>query len=84
MNLLTVRRLPIFTERSGSEHKVRMDRALAEMVMASVQMRYPSVRVGKRYSIEYALLSWLYSEGLITTEPVIPVVKPTESNGGNT
>ena len=84
MNLLTVRRLPIFTERSGSEHKVRMDRALAEMVTASVQMRYPSMRVGKRYSIEFALLSWLHAEGLIAEEPKVPVAGATEGNGGNT
>jgi len=73
MNALTIRKLPIFTTRTGSEHKVRMDRALADMVTASVQMKYPAVRVGKRYSIEYALMQWLFAEGLISQAPTVPV-----------
>ena len=84
MNLLTGLRLPIFTDRSGSEYKVRMDRALADKVTVSVQLRCSSVRVGKHFSIEFALLSWLHAAGLITGEPKIPVAGATEGNGGNT
>jgi hypothetical protein len=80
MNSLTIRKLPIFTARSGSGHKVRMDRALADMVNASVQMKYPSVRCGKRYSIEYALMQYLYSQGLISREPSVPIFA-TEVHG---
>ena len=80
MNSLTIRKLPIFTARSGSEHKVRIDRALADMINASVQMKYPSVRCGKRYSIEYALMTWLYSEGLLSITPRVPVFT-TEGHG---
>jgi len=83
MNLLTVRRLPVFTARSGSDHKVRMDRALADMVTASVQLKYPAVRVGKRYSIEYALMEWLFAEGLVSEAPTVPVAGQGGSDGGN-
>jgi hypothetical protein len=82
MNRLTVRKLPIFTERSGCDHKIRMDRALADMVAASVQIKYPTVRVGKRYSIEYALLEWLHSQGLVKDGPVIPVAG-SKDNGNH-
>ena len=82
-SMLTVRRLPIFTERSGNEFKVRMDPALANLVCDSLQLKYPGYRIGRRWAIEFALMSWLHSEGLVKEAPVLPGCDKAGGSHGN-
>lgn len=79
---LTIRKLPIFTDRTGNDFKIRVDRALSDLVADSVQLQYPNVRVGKRFSIEYALLSWLRDQGLVAEGAVIPGCNKAEGSHG--
>ena len=70
MNLLTVRRLPVQLNNAGAEpYKLRLDPALAKLVQDNLQLKHPSVRVGKRFAVEYALQEWLFGHGLVRHDP---------------
>jgi hypothetical protein len=70
VNLLTVRRLPVQLNNEGAQpYKLRLDPALAKLVQDNLQLRHPSVRVGKRFAVEFALQEWLYSRGLVRNDP---------------
>jgi len=80
INDLTIRKLPCLTKEGArtQEFKTRIDPTLVRFVHESVQRRCPHVRVGKRFSLEWVLLRYLYEEGLLKEEPVVPGI--TESD----
>jgi hypothetical protein len=70
VNLLTVRRLPVQLNNEGAQpYKLRLDPALAKLVQDNLQLKHPSVRVGKRFAVEFALQEWLYEKGLVRNDP---------------
>jgi hypothetical protein len=38
-------------------------------VQDNLQLKHPTVRVGKRFAVEFALQEWLYEKGLVRNDP---------------
>ena len=71
---LSIRKLPCLSK-SGArtqDFRTRIDPTLVRFVHESVQRKCPHMRVGKRFSLEWVLLRYLYEEGLIQEAPVVP------------
>ena len=60
---ITMKKLAALAPTEAPEYKVRLDPVLASTVHAHVQLSYPAVRVGKRFSIEFVLRRWLADHG---------------------
>lgn len=71
-NLLTTRRLPLWREQAKDVPKYRVDSALVGMIVSTLQLRHPGIRIGKRFAIEYALSQWLHNEGLLKERVEVP------------
>jgi hypothetical protein len=74
MDQLSIRKLPCLskTGERTQDFKTRVDPTLANFVHESIQRKCPHVRVGKRFSLEWVLLKYLYEEGLLNESPVVP------------
>lgn len=73
MNMLTVRKLPIYDfQRAGTDTKWRIDTNLVRLVHDAVQCENPGLKIGKRASLELVLLQYLESKGLISNAPQLP------------
>jgi len=72
MNMLTVRKLPMWQTPAKDNAKFRLDRNLVRLVHDVVQIKNPKLRVGKRFALELALTQWLHSEGLLREGVSIP------------
>ena len=83
MNLLTARKLPIWTTPASSNQKFRIDTALIGMVHAAVSMKNPRFKIGKRLAIELALTQWLHSEGLLADKLEVPELLQEVGNGSD-
>ena len=74
MTGLSIRKLPCLSK-SGArtqDFRTRIDPTLMRFVHESVQRKCPHMRVGKRFSLEWVLLRYLFDEGLLNEEPVVP------------
>lgn len=58
-DLLTLPKLTLTPRRAQTTHVVKLDRNLGRVVHERVQKEHPSLRVSKRWALEYALLQWL-------------------------
>ena len=58
-DLLTLPKLTLTPRRVQATHVVKLDRNLGRVVHERVQEEHPSLRVSKRWALEYALLQWL-------------------------
>ena len=65
-DLLTLPRLTLTPRRAETTHVVKLDKNLGRVVHERVQEEHPSLRVSKRWALEYALLQWL---GVDESEP---------------
>lgn len=82
-NMLTARRLPLRSTVAKDTPKYRIDAALANMVHAAVTFKNPGLKIGRRFSLEYALQQWLHNEGLVETRIEIDTIVTPEKNGNN-
>lgn len=83
MNLLTTRKLPVWTTPAADNHKFRIDSALIGMVHSAVSMKNPKLKIGKRFAIELALTQWLHSEGLLEERLEVPELKGVGNGSHN-
>ncbi len=76
MDQLSIRKLPCLskTGERTQDFKTRVDPTLANFVHESIQRKCPHVRVGKRFSLEWVLLKYLYEEGLLNEAPIVPAM----------
>lgn len=77
---LSIRKLPCLSK-SGArtqDFRTRIDPTLVRFVHESVQRKCPHMRVGKRFSLEWVLLRYLYEEGLIQEAPLVPGILPED------
>jgi len=58
-DLLTLPKLTLTPRRAETTHVVKLDKNLGRVVHERVQEEHPSLRVSKRWALEYALLQWL-------------------------
>ena len=58
-DLLTLPKLTLTPRRAETTHVVKLDQNLGRVVHERVQEEHPSLRVSKRWALEYALLQWL-------------------------
>lgn len=58
-DLLTLPKLTLTPRRPETTHVVKLDKNLGRVVHERVQEEHPSLRVSKRWALEYALLQWL-------------------------
>ncbi len=58
-DLLTLPKLTLTPKRPETTHVVKLDKSLGRVVHERVQEQHPSLRVSKRWALEYALLQWL-------------------------
>ena len=65
-DLLTLPRITLTPRRAETTHVVKLDKNLGRVVHERVQEEHPSLRVSKRWALEYALLQWL---GVDESEP---------------
>jgi hypothetical protein len=72
LNMLTSRRLPMWVEPSADNLKYRLDSNLVRLVHDNVALRYPRLKVGKRFALELALTQWLHAEGLMKERVEVP------------
>jgi len=71
-DLLTLPKLTLTPRRAETTHVVKLDKNLGRVVHERVQEEHPSLRVSKRWALEYALLQWLGVE-----EGEAPSMPPT-------
>ena len=82
MNMLTVRKLPIWQTPASENLKYRIDRSLVRLVHDAICLQNPRLKIGKRFAIEYALTQWLHSEGLLRERVNVPEMTG-DSNGNH-
>ena len=58
-DLLTLPKLTLLPHKRETTHVVKLDKNLGRVVHERVQGQHPSLRVSKRWALEYALLQWL-------------------------
>ena len=61
-DLLTLPKLTLLPRKPDTTHVVKLDKNLGRVVHERVQEEHPSLRVSKRWALEYALLQWLDAE----------------------
>ncbi len=69
-DLLTLPKLTLLPRKPDTTHVVKLDKNLGRVVHDRVQEQHPSLRVSKRWALEYALLQWLgVEEAELPAEP---------------
>jgi len=58
-DLLALPKLTLLPRKPDTTHVVKLDKNLGRVVHERVQEEHPSLRVSKRWALEYALLQWL-------------------------
>ena len=70
-NLLTLEKLTSpHNGRKGGGEKQRMDANLGRMIAEQVALRFPHMKVTKRFAIEFALREWMSDRGLLRQAPL--------------
>jgi hypothetical protein len=69
-DLLALPKLTLLPRKPDTTHVVKLDKNLGRVVHERVQEQHPSLRVSKRWALEYALLQWLgVEEAELPDEP---------------
>jgi len=74
LSMLTIRKLPPISDGNGA-HKQRLDSTLGRMVQEQVALRFPKLRVSKRFAIELALQEWMSDRGMLRQAPCTDLEK---------
>ena len=74
LSMLTIRQLPPVANTNGAQ-KQRLDSTLGRMVQEQVALRFPKLRVSKRFAIEFALQEWMSDRGMLRTAPCTDLEK---------
>jgi len=73
LDLLTIRRLPVLSSNGTStDYRIRVSETLVKFCQQAVQKKCPGVKVGRRFSVEWILQKYLFDEGFISTDPLVP------------
>ena len=66
LNLLTIRRLPVLAfANSKQNYRTRISESLLNFVQVEVQKQFPGLKCGRRFSLEYALQTFLKDRGAL-------------------